>query len=68
MSRTHRVNLASTYDAFEDPAVDLLNVNTKEQVADIFTKAIAPQHWDHALRLMGLLTSASVPDYRQGGG
>ena len=61
VSRTHRVNLASTYDVFEDPSVDLLYVNTKEQVADIFTKAIAPQHWDHALRLMGLLTSASVP-------
>ena len=65
VSRTHRVNLASTYDVFEDPSIDLLYVNTKEQVADIFTKAIAPQHWDHALRLMGLLYPASVSDDRQ---
>jgi hypothetical protein len=33
-------------------------VNTKEQAADIFTKALPPQNWDHALRLMGLLHSA----------
>ena len=68
VSRTHRVNLASTYDVFQDPSVDLMYVNTKEQVADIFTKAIAPQHWDHALRLMGMLSPASGPDYRSGGG
>ena len=38
VSRTHKVNLASTYDVFEDENVDLEYVNTKEQVADIFTK------------------------------
>jgi len=52
------VNLASTYDVFEDENVDLEYVNTKEQVADIFTKALPPQSWDHALRLMGLLQAA----------
>ena len=58
VSRTHKVNLASTYDVFEDENVDLEYVNTKEQVADIFTKALPPQSWDHALRLMGLLQAA----------
>ena len=52
------MNLASTYDVFEDKNVDLEYVNTKEQVADIFTKALPPQSWDHALRLMGLLQAA----------
>ena len=41
VSRTHKVNLASTYEVFDDEYIDLLYVNTKEQVADIFTKAIA---------------------------
>ena len=58
VTRTHRVNLASTYDVFEDPHVDIMYVNTKEQAADIFTKALPPQSWDHALRLMGLLQAA----------
>ena len=35
-------------------------MNTKEQVADIFTKALSPQAWDHALLLMGLLYPAAA--------
>jgi hypothetical protein len=50
--------LASTYEQFQDPCIKLEYVNTKEQVADVFTKAIPPQGWDHALRLMGVLHSA----------
>ena len=62
VSRTHKVNLASTYEAFEDPYVDIAYVNTKEQAADIFTKALSPQLWDNALRLLGMLAPAGVSD------
>ena len=55
-----KVNLASTYEAFEDPHCSLEDVNTKEQVADVFTKALSPQSLDHALRLMGVLYPASA--------
>ena len=68
VTRTHKVNLASTYDAFEDPFIDIEYVNTKEQVADIFTKALPPQSWDHALRLMGMLYPARSPPEENGGG
>ena len=33
VSRTHKVNLASTYEVFEDPSVDIAYVNTKEPVS-----------------------------------
>ena len=61
VTQTHKVNLAGTYDVFEDPFIDIEYVSTKEQVADIFTKALAPQAWDHALRLMGMLYAARSP-------
>ena len=67
VTRTHKVNLAGTYDVFEDPFIDIEYVNTKEQVADIFTKALAPQAWDHALRLMGMLYPARSPPEHEGG-
>jgi hypothetical protein len=58
VSRTHKINLASVYEQFKDPCISLQYVNTKEQAADIFTKALPPQSWDHALRLMGMLQPA----------
>jgi hypothetical protein len=66
VSRTHRINLASIYEQFKDPNISLKYVNTKEQVADIFTKALPPQGWDHALRLMGVLYSAAPAGDREG--
>jgi hypothetical protein len=60
VTRTHKINLASTYEQFKDPHVSLQYVNTKEQVADVFTKALPPQAWDHALRLMGVLYPAAA--------
>ena len=40
VGRTHQINLASVYEQFQDPNITLLYVNTKEQAADLFTKAI----------------------------
>ena len=54
VTRTRKVNLARTYEVFEDLHCTVEYLNTKEQVADVFTEALSPQSWDHALRLMGV--------------
>ena len=56
VGRTHQINLASVYEQFQDPNITLLYINTKEQAADLFTKALPPQHWDNGLRLLGIWT------------
>ena len=66
VSRTHKINLASIYEQFKGPNISLKYANTKEQVADVFTKALPPQGWDHALRLMGVLYSAAPAGDREG--
>jgi hypothetical protein len=57
VTRTHKINLSGVFDQFKDPAITLQYVNTKEQAADIFTKALGPQLWDNALRNLGILYS-----------
>jgi hypothetical protein len=52
ISRTHRVNLASVKEVFENPNIALNYVGTLEQVADIFTKALEPQKWGAALDML----------------
>ena len=54
LSRTHRVNLSSLKEQVSSPHVKLDYVVTKEQAADIFTKALPPQKWGPALAMLGL--------------
>ena len=54
LSRTHRVNLSSLKEQVSSPHVSLDYVVTKEQAADIFTKALPPQNWGPALAMLGL--------------
>ena len=57
ISRTHRVNLASLAEQLQEgTGVELEYVKTDFQAADIFTKALPPHKWDHALRLLGMRT------------
>ena len=57
ISRTHRVNLASLAEQLQEgTGVVLEYVKTDFQAADIFTKALPPHKWDHALRLLGMRT------------
>ena len=43
--RTHRINLDWSFEVLrEDPGVNIKYINTKEQVADIFTKAYLQYH------------------------
>ena len=60
VSRTHKVNLASLTEQFERPNITLQYVDTTEQAADIFTKALEPQKWGPALEMLGIHTDLPV--------
>ena len=55
LSRTHRVNLGSIYEVFQQADIFLEYIQTLLQAADIFTKALEPQKWEPALALLGML-------------
>ena len=62
--RTQRISFAWIKQQFERNLFDMINVDTTEQVADIFTKPFADRgKWEHALRL---IAHVDVP--LQGGG
>ena len=48
VSRTHKVNLGSIAEILKDEDVLLEYIDTNEQAADIFTKALPPNKWDNA--------------------
>ena len=52
LTRTHRVNLGAIHEEIIKPDMVLEHCPTLEQIADIFTKAIDPQKWRHALDLL----------------
>ena len=53
IARTHRVNLDALFETItKDPAISLKYVNTKEQLADIFTKgSFTAASWRNLLEL-----------------
>ena len=54
IARTHKVNLGSIAEVLEEDDVEIEYVDTNLQAADIFTKALPPQKWDNALKLLGM--------------
>ena len=55
IARTHEVNLGSISEQLEEgTGVEIEYVDTAEQAADIFTKALVPQKWDRAIKLLGI--------------
>ena len=52
---THKVNLASLSEVIEhSPSASIDYIDTKEQAADVFTKALEPLKWPNALKLLGM--------------
>ena len=49
ITRTHKVNLGSLAEFFEDPHNVLKYTETTQQVADIFTKAVEGSKWQNAI-------------------
>ena len=56
ITRTHKVNLSGLSEVFRDDTVTLEYCQTDKQAADIFTKALPPQKWGSALRLLEVRT------------
>ena len=54
ITRTHKVNLSGLSEVFRDDSAELEYCKTDVQAADIFTKALPPQKWGAALRLLGI--------------
>jgi hypothetical protein len=55
VARTHKVNLGSLYEVFDNNDVSIQYIVTDKQAADIFTKALPPHKWEAALRMIGIL-------------
>ena len=50
LPRTHRIDLHWLFQVCSNPRICMLYVNTKQQVADLMTKALNnPQIWEHLL-------------------
>ena len=62
ISRTHKVNLAGLSELFHNKHYTLSYIDTKLQASDIFTKALSPQLWAPALKMLGLCVS-SLPSW-----
>ena len=58
VNRVHAVDLSSLKEMFQQPGCYIQYVKTEDQSADIFTKALAPQKWDNALKLLGICTTS----------
>ena len=61
VSRTHKVNISGLSEVLRGPGEDdwrIQYVGTKEQAADIFTKALGPQLWGPALDMLGIRRDA----------
>ena len=56
VQRTHKINISSIKEVVDKENVAVKYCNTDDQAADIFTKALAPQKWAHALYLLGMVT------------
>lgn len=54
ISRTHKVNLGSLAEFFEDKHNKLVYTETSRQCADIFTKALEASKWQNAIDLLEL--------------
>ena len=54
VQRTHKLNLGAMKDSLDSGDSLLEHVETDKQVADIFTKELAPAKWPNALQLLNL--------------
>ena len=63
--RTHNVNLGCISEQLAPGSgISIQYVDTNLQAADIFTKALPPQKWDNALKLLGI--RQSLPRFPSG--
>ena len=65
IARTHKVDLGCLSEVFANENMILQYVNTDEQAADIFTKALPPQKWQAAMQMLNIVdfTNISSPTH-----
>jgi len=61
LTRTHRVNIGAIHEEIQKPDIVLEHCPTLEQIADIFTKSIDPQRWQHAIDLLHMVEVKTAP-------
>ena len=55
LAKTHRVNVASTCEVVnENEDVVIQHVPSEDQRSDVMTKALTPQKWANALKLLNM--------------
>ena len=59
VTRHHKVDLGSVKEVLDEHNVELQYIETTKQCADIFTKALTPCKWPHAVGLLGIKTGTS---------
>ena len=61
LQRGHRVNVASLYERFQDPCMDLDHVGTNDMAADIYTKGFtSAQKWAASLKSINVFTREAL--------
>ena len=53
-NKMFNVHVSAIKEVIDLPQVDIGYCHTDFQVADVFTKALAPQKWENALQLLGM--------------
>ena len=62
LPRTHRIDVQWLFEVCAHPRVRMLYVNTKQQVADLMTKALNnPQTWGHLLDIAQIRAGIMTP-------
>ena len=59
LSKFHKINVASTCEAFNEPdinAEDSEDIETLKQRADVLTKSLGVSAWDSALKLLHIVS------------
>ena len=52
LGKAHKINVQGLYDAFQEPGIMIQHCPTEQQAADIFTKCLDVQKWQHTLDMI----------------
>jgi hypothetical protein len=62
LPRTHRIDVQWLFEVCANSRVRMLYVNTKQQVADLMTKALNnPVTWEHLLDIAQIRSGSEAP-------
>ena len=61
ITRTHKINLGSLNEVLQQKGIKVQYIETTQQAADIFTKALEPLKWPNAIELLNINTECTVP-------